>query len=453
MGEQATPGTDQPGRVPGFRSAARATFGTQLGIALVSFLNVLVVARELGPSGRGELTLLITISMLTSTLGLLGLDEANVNIAGRRPEQRRALATNSVVLAAVIGLLCAGLLTVLMALFPAIGGGTAAGLRLLALVAIPMLILKILLKFLLQADFRFAAANAAWIMPPALSLVVNVGLALAGALSVSAAFVTWVGAHVLATLFLIAYVAARSVGFGRPSARLARNALGFGGRSHAGRVMMLGNYRLDQWFVGAMAGPHELGLYSIAVAFSEVLLYLPTALTISQRPYLVRAKRADAARRAARVFRASTLLTAAAAAGVILFAPLLCVTVFGADFRGSVDDLRVLAAGAVGVLALKLLGNALTAQGRPGLATAGAAAAFAVTLGLDIALIPAHGGLGAAIASTAAYSTGGIACGLIFARFFRFPARRLLPRPLDLSTIASVTIEPAFRRRGEARAP
>jgi Na+-driven multidrug efflux pump len=105
------------------------------------------------------------------------------------------------------------------------------------------------------------------------------------------------------------------------------------------------------------------------------------------------------------------------------------------------------------VLARKLLGNALRAQGRPGLATAGAAAAFAVTLGLDIALIPAHGGLGAAIASTAAYSTGGIACGLIFARFFRFPARRLLPRPLDLSTIASVTIEPAFRRRGEARAP
>jgi O-antigen/teichoic acid export membrane protein len=449
----ATSGTEHPGRVPGFRSAARATFGTQLGIAALSFVNVLVVARELGPVGRGQLALLITISMLTSTLGLLGLDEANVNFGGRHPEHRRALATNSLVLSTVVGLFFAGLLAGLTAAFPVIGGETPTTLRLLALIAIPMLILKVLLKFLLQADFRFRAANAAWIMPPCLSLVVNVALAIAGSLSVSLAFLTWVSAHALATLLLVAYVAIRSVGFGRPSARLARKALGFGGRSHAGRVMMLGNFRLDQWFVGAMAGPHELGLYSIAVAFSEVLFYLPTALTISQRPYLVRAARGEAARRAARAFRASLVVTAAAAVCVILLAPILCVTIFGSDFRGSIGDLRVLAAGAGGVLALKLLGNALTAQGRPGLATAGAAVAFAVTLGLDIALIPAYGGLGAAIASTVAYSAGGVACAFIFLRFFRVPVRTVLPRPVDLPMIARAGIEPVLRRRGEAGAP
>ena len=448
-----TSGREQPGRAPGFRSAARATFGTQLGIAALSFVNVLIVARELGPVGRGQLALLITISVLTSTLGLLGLDEANVNFAGRHPEQRRALATNSLVLSMAVGLFCAGLLAALTAAVPAIGGETPTGLRLLALVAIPMLILKTLLKFLLQADFRFGPANAAWIMPPCLSLAVNVTLAIAGVLSVHLAFIVWVAAHALATLMLVGYVAFRSVGFGRPSASLARKALGFGGRSHAGRVMMLGNYRLDQWFVGAMAGPRELGLYSIAVAFSEVLFYLPTALTISQRPYLVRASGAEAARRAARAFRASVVLTAAAAACVILLAPFLCVTIFGSDFRGSIGDLRVLAAGAGGVLALKLLGNALTAQGRPGLATAGAAVAFAVTLGLDIVLIPAYGGLGAAIASTAAYSAGGVACALIFVRFFRVPARTVLPRPIDLSVIAKAAIEPFLHRRGEARAP
>ena len=53
--------------------------------------------------------------------------------------------------------------------------------------------------------------------------------------------------------------------------------------------MLLGNYRLDQWFVGAIAGSRELGLYSVAVAWAEALWYLPTALASVQRPDLVRA--------------------------------------------------------------------------------------------------------------------------------------------------------------------
>jgi O-antigen/teichoic acid export membrane protein len=434
---------------PRFGAAVRSTFGTQLAIAALSFVNILVVARELGPAGRGEVTLLMTISVLTSTFGLLGIDEANVNFAGRRPERRRSLATNSVVLAALVGALCIALLTWLMAAFPSIGGGTPSGLRAVALLAIPMLILKVLLKFLLQADFRFGVANTAWLLPPLLSFAVNAMLALFDSLTVTTAFLTWTGAHALATALLVGYVALRHVGFGRPDVSLAREALGFGGRSHVGRVAMVGNYRLDQWFVGAMVGPRELGLYSVAVAWAEILFYLPTALVIAQRPYLVRADRDGAARRAAGVFRVSGVVTAAAAGAVILLAPLLCATVFGSKFAGSVGDLRVLAAGALGILALRLLGNALTAQGRPGLASTGAVAAFAVTLTLDILLIPAHGGLGAAVASTAAYTFGGLVSIGIFLRFFRSPARALVPRVMEIPSVVRSGLLPliASQRR------
>src|SRR5215210_2183003 len=114
----------EPGRSPRFSTAARGTFATQLAIALLSFASVLVVARSLGATGRGEVTLLMTISLLTSTFGVLGLDEANVNFAGRHPELRRALATNSIVLSAVLGSLCILTLAVLMAAFPAITGET-----------------------------------------------------------------------------------------------------------------------------------------------------------------------------------------------------------------------------------------------------------------------------------------------------------------------------------------
>lgn len=432
---------------PRFASAAIATFATQLGVAALSFFSVLVVARVLGPAGRGEIALMTTIAMLSAGLSLLGIDEANVNFAGRDPAARRALATNSLLFAGGLGAVTIALLVALGEVVPGIFGDTEPALRWLAVAVVPALILKIYLKYLVGADYGFGVVNMAWLLPPLVGLVVNVALALVGALTVATALGTWVAAHVVATALLVAYVARRGAGFGAPSLRLARRALGFGLRSHAGRVMMAGNYRIDQWFVGTMAGSRELGLYSVAVAWSEILFYLPTTLVIVQRPYLVRAEAKEAARRAARVFRGGIAITAVAALGVVVLAPFLCAVVFGSEFRGSIDDLRVLVFGAFGVLAMKLFGNALTAQRSPTRASVAAAVAFAATIALDVLLIPAHGGLGAAIASGLAYTAGGIAAGLLFRRFFGTQLRALVPRPSELPLIVREVTRVLLRLR------
>jgi O-antigen/teichoic acid export membrane protein len=441
----------QSPRVPRFARAAASTFGSQVAVAVLSFASVLIVARSLGAEGRGAVALLTTISMLTSNVGLLGVDEANVNFAGTDPSLRRRLATNSVLLAAAAGAVCAAALGVLMWAFPSLGGHQAAWLRWLALVTVPFLILKVYVRYLVGADFRFGVANVSWLLPPFSAVVVNGALAAAGALTAATAFGTWVAGHVVATLLLVFYVHRRAAGFGRPDVALARRMLGFGYRSHVGRLMMAGNFRLDQWFVGAMAGTRELGLYSVAVAWSEALFYLPTALVIAQRPYLVRAERDDAARRAARVFRASAIVTAGMTAALLVLAPTLCTAVFGPGFAGSATQLRLLTLGAVGILALKLLGNALTAQRRPGLATVGATAAFVATVVLDLLLIPRYGGTGAAIASAVAYTVGGVAVAMVFDRFFGASARTLVPRPSEVPALVR-SVRRALSRRA-ARTP
>lgn len=441
-------GDEAAKRRPRFVAAAASTFGTQLGIAIVSFGGVLLTARILGPEARGDLAFLMTMSVLTATVGLIGLDEANVNFAGREPGTRPALATNSLILAFVLGGACVAALCVLIALVPAAGGHADTWLRWTAFATVPVLILKIYLKFILQADFHFRVANFAWLFPPVANLAVNGLMAAMGLLTVATAFVSWTVTHAVATAALVAFIARCSAGFGRPSLALARRTLRFGARAHPGRLMLAGNYRLDQWLVGSIAGSRELGLYSIAVSVSEILFYLPTALTIAQRPYLVRASKDEAGRRAARVFRAGAVLTAGCAAGLIAIAPVVVPAAFGESFSGAVADLQILALGALGILALKLLGNALTAQGRPGMATMGAAAAFAVTIVLDVLLIPAHGGGGAAVASSIAYVVGGATIALVFLRVFRLPARSLAPRPTELPGTARGVLRPRDARRG-----
>jgi Na+-driven multidrug efflux pump len=90
--------------------------------------------------------------------------------------------------------------------------------------------------------------------------------------------------------------------------------------------------------------------------------------------------------------------------------------------------LRILALGALGIAALKLLGNALTAQRKPMFETAAVGVSFVAVVILDVVLIHAHGGVGAAVASAAAYSLGGFAVALIFVRALRGRLGDLLPR-------------------------
>jgi O-antigen/teichoic acid export membrane protein len=418
----------EPARPP-LAASVLAAYGTNLAVAVLSLVNVLITARALGPSGRGEVAFLTTVAFLTAQLAAMGIHQANINFAGRDPALRPALVVNSLVLSLLCGGAAAVGVAAVVIVFPAVGAAASGQLLALALASVPVMILQLALQQLAVADYRFRASNGAWLLVPLVACVVNGTLALAGVLSVGAAVGAWVGGQVLATLVL--WRAVRHP-LRRPDPALARRMLAFGLQTHAGRVMLFGSYRLDQWILGAVAGPRELGLYSVAVAWAEVLFFLPTALATVQRPDLVRADRPSAARQAARAFRPAVLFTAALTLAIVVLAPLLCVGFFGEPFRESVGQVRILALGAFGIVALKLLGATLTAQRMPLRETAAIAFAFVAIVALDAVLIPAHGGTGAAIASTVAYTAGGIAVVAIFARSLPTRARSLIPRPSDV---------------------
>jgi O-antigen/teichoic acid export membrane protein len=430
--------------------AAAGTYAANAGVALLSLVNVLVIARTLGPVGRGEVAFLIAVSMLSGHLVSLSLQEANANLAASDPGLRPGLATNSVLLSFALGAVAALAVAIGVHFFPALGGPVSHALLAFALMTIPVSILKQYLSLLVQADYSFGIANAAWLAGPLTTAIANGVLALRGGLTVETAFAAWSAGQLFGVSLICVWIA-RHAGFGRPDAALGRRAVRFGLQAHVGRLMEVGNYRGDQWMLGAMVGPRELGLYSIAVAWAELLFYLPGVLVLVQRPDLVRATPAEAVRRALRVCRVGFLLSGAAAAVMLLIAPFLCTGIFGERFRGSVDDLRVLSLGAFGIVAFELLRNALTAQRKPMLGSAAVGVAFVVTLVLDVLLIPRYGGLGAATATTVAYTCGGVAAGLIFARAMHAKLGDLAPRLDDLQWLRqkALLLVPALHR--EAR--
>ena len=109
--------TRATGAGPGVRVSGTTTFATNMVAAALSLANVLITARQLGPSGRGELAFLTTVAMLTAALSSFGVEEAHANLAATMPRVRRTLASNSLAFGLVFGALAAGFVALLMALF------------------------------------------------------------------------------------------------------------------------------------------------------------------------------------------------------------------------------------------------------------------------------------------------------------------------------------------------
>ncbi len=419
-----------------FVFATALTYSTQLIVATLSLGNVLIVSWTLGAGGRGNVALLTTVAYLTASASTLGIEQANANVGARDPSKRATLATNSLWMATLVGVIAASLVALLITLVPSAGGGVGWDLRLLALASVPIVLCQICLDQLVRAEYGYLWANAGWLTQPLINVGLNGIMAITGELTVGRAVGTWVTGQVVSLLVLLWYLVAKGSGFGRPDRGLAVRSVKFGLRAYAGRVLNVGNYRLDQWILGAVAGARPLGLYSVAVSWAEVLFFLPTVISLVQRPILVQLSGLPARDSAARVFRVATLLTIPFMLGLIVLAPFLCTTVFPSSFAGSIAELRVLAFGAFGIVALKLLGNALTARDEPLLATIATAFSFGATVILDFSLIPLYGWMGASIASTVSYTLGGVAIAYYFKRALGGTLSDLIPSFQDMVDVS-----------------
>lgn len=421
------------------RSVARSTtftFGSSVLAAATSLINVMVTARILGAAGRGQLAFLITVALLGAHLFALGVHQAVANLAAGLPDRSAKIAGTSMGLSMLLGLAGAASMFGILQAFPTVLEGEPWWLSAIALVAIPVGITQLCLQHLAIAHYGFGVNNAAWLIGPVTTLALNLGFIYFGVFNVTFAITAWTVGQAAGTSFLLWAALRHYGGFSLPSLRAATELLSFGIKDHLGRVLTLGNYRLDQWILGAMAGAGALGTYSAAVAFSEVLYFLPSALVVVQRPDLVKATKEDARAQTTRAFRITLLLSLPAAGALFLLAPIV-VMLFGEDFAESGPQLRLLVLGTAGLIAVKIFSNALTSQGAPLLATLAASVMFTALVTFDLLLIPYFGAMGAAAAAALAFNLSGLSAAMIFQRRFGGRLRELSPRTRDLLDLVS----------------
>jgi O-antigen/teichoic acid export membrane protein len=175
--------------------------------------------------------------------------------------------------------------------------------------------------------------------------------------------------------------------------------------------------RLDQGLLEYFRGAAEVGIYSLAVYVGEMLWLLPGALT----PLLVHSSAAHASdpdrdRTAARAVRLGTLLTLAAGVPLFILAEPLLALLAGGEYQASGLALRALLPGIVAFAPGVVLAGDFIGRGKPHWNTQASALTVVVNVIAGVTLIPDHGPVGAAWASSIAYACGSA---IMLARFRR----------------------------------
>lgn len=376
-------------------------------VVLVSQLTSLaVLARSLGPVGKGHHELIVLAVALSVVVGGMGLPSGIVFHRARGDLEDRDLVGASVIVALIgppLVLLPAGLLYVALMRSP--GPLPAEGeLLLFAALSAVTELLFINLRSILQGRDLIARSNVVHLVRSVATTAWVIGFVGVGHGGVAAALAAFAfgGAVAAWTCLRVLSVQVAQLQL-VPSLRAIGAIYRYSVRSVAANAAQWLNYRLDVFVVGAFLGARAVGVYAIAVRVAELLWQLPNAVAFVLLPRTASSGSDRGWTLARRAALETTAITAMLALVLAAVGRPGIAMVFGEEYAGAYLPMVVLLPGVVALGTSKILTSYIGGRGRPGLNSLISAGALVVTLIADFALIPAFGLLGAALASTVAY--------------------------------------------------
>lgn len=376
-------------------------------IQLMNVLTGILLARTLGPEGRGAVAAVILWPSVLVAVGSLGLFEAVTYRAARSRSSEdlgRLTGTAFALGGAQAFILVAVGVFALPHLLSAYGGNiVSTGILFLAFV--PLNFTAVYAMSMLNGRGRARAFHWLRVLVVGVSTIGIVLLGAVGLLDVRSVAIVYLIANLvtlLSSLFALRAAGLRRLGVERA---ISRRLLSFGIRSHAGSVATFLNERLDQLVIAAFLAPRSLGLYVVAVTLTAPIGLVGSSISFVALPSVAASEDAHTAARVARRYVGMSVgLSVGIAVPLIVITPFLVDVFFGPSFVGSTTPARILLVAGTVLSTGRVLSAVLRGLNRPSDAGIGEASALVVTgLALPI-LLPSFGLSGAAVASLLAYS-------------------------------------------------
>jgi len=412
------------------RDFVRAGLVTYVFAALTLGANLLsgiVIARALGPDGRGVTVALVTVTQLVGFLFASGVAQSLSYFIARRPEDGPRLLTTWVLMLIPLTAVAIAITELLLPTIFATDGGQAIDIGRWFVFTIVLVVGLELNYGLLLGSQDFVVYNALRFAQP---LLAALSLAVLWALDALTVEITMVAATA-STAVVLAVGLGRAVvriGVGRPAPRLGLTGLWFGARGQGQTLAANITARLDVAMLPAFVIAADVGLYSVATNISLIVYQLANTFAGLVLP----AAASDPERGPIKVIGslwASLLVAGGVAIGLAVFGRPLLGLVYGDRFRDAVEPLLLLLPGAVLFAGSSILAAGIYAVGRPFTATIPQLLGMVVTVTGLVLFLPIGGITAAAIVSTVSYATVFLFTLIAYKRVAALTWRSFLPTP------------------------
>ena len=390
---------------PAFAIDSLLNFSTQIVIFVLSLVSSIIIARSLGPQGKGVYSLAILIPTLIASIVSMGINSANVYFIGTKKFSINKILSNALAYSLLVGITFTLLFQLTIITYNLFSAKVIQ--ILYFIVASPMIILLLVLD---NINYTFLANRQIWHFSSVRFLriffyvAILVFLYLFFSFSVLKAIFANIGGLLFA-IFLGFYLLNKQKYITKPRLNLQvfKEVIKFGYKQHLGSVFQLLNYRVDMLIVVALLSESELGLYSISVVIAETVWYLPNA--IGQILFAKVASETDESANKFTPLVCRTIIIIIILGCLMLYAlaDILIPLLFTSSFSASILPLKLLLPGILFLSISKIIGSDLSGRGFPHYSSIASGVALIVTVVFDLLFIPIFGINGAALASSISY--------------------------------------------------
>jgi O-antigen/teichoic acid export membrane protein len=168
-------------------------------------------------------------------------------------------------------------------------------------------------------------------------------------------------------------------------------------------VLQFLSYKMDYWVVNYYWGPISLGIYSLGASLSQLLWLLPQSISTILFPMTSYYQREELTELTARILRISLFVTLLLVVPLIILSPFFIPLLFGSEFNESVYYFQLFLLGIFPFIIIKILASVFAGMGKVKYNLIATVTGFLAGGICYIILIPTIGLIGGVIGSIFSY--------------------------------------------------
>ncbi|MFH1898235.1 MAG: oligosaccharide flippase family protein [Candidatus Desantisbacteria bacterium] len=381
------------------------TVTSKFFILIMSTIINIMIARMLGPTGKGICTLVLLVSSTLFTFGNLGITSSVVYFVGKKKYSLKQIVSNVWVIGLIIGIALSLTTIVVVNNFyiPFLKGIPVLYTNIIVL-ALPILFIGSYLSSILLGKQKIWLFNLKEIIERfSFLLIFLLLLLIPNAEIIINTLIAFISSSVISCILVIVFVSKMTEIGILLQYNFFSDVTKYGLRVYFSNLMLFSEKKMDIFFVNFFLNSAMVGYYSLATGLAEFLMHVPKSVSVVLFPKIASISKIDAKDYTPKVCRHVLFITILSCIMLGLCSSTIIKVVYGNAFIPAIPVVWVFLPGMVFSACSRVILSDLMGRGKPKYSSIASFTGTCSSIGLNFLLIPIYGMIGAAIASVLSY--------------------------------------------------